>query len=53
MTFILKSAMCEGATFGSNNPNHQYNMSGEEVHTLEVIINEKGLGVTINGRRRI
>ena len=35
---------------GSNNPNHQYTipMSGEKVHILEVTIDEKDLGVTID-----
>ena len=41
---------CKVLHLGSNNPNHQYTMpmSGEEVHTLEVTIDGKDLGVTID-----
>ena len=42
MTFNIEK--CKELHLGSNNPNHQYTMpmSGEEVHTLEVTIDEKG-----------
>ena len=44
MTFNIEK--CKVLHLGSNNPNHQYTipMSGEEVHTLEVTIDEKDLG---------
>ena len=44
MTFNTKK--CKVLDLGSNNPNHLYTMpmSGENVHTLEVTIDEKDLG---------
>ena len=50
MTFnIVKSKVLH---LGSYNPHHQYTMpmSGEAVHTLEVTIYEKDLGVTIDNQ---
>ena len=50
MTFNIE--MCKVLHLCSNNPNHQYTMpmSGWEVHTLEVITEEKDLGVTIDNQ---
>ena len=48
MTFNIEK--CKVIHLGSHNPNHQYTMpmSGEDVYTLEVTIEEKDLGVTID-----
>ena len=53
MTFNIEKCMV--LHLDSNNPNHQYTMpmSGEEVHTLEVTINEKDLGVTIDNKLKL
>ena len=50
MTFNIEK--CKVLHLGSNNRNHQYTMpmSGEEVHTLEVTIDEKDSGVTIDNQ---
>ena len=50
MTFNIEN--CKVLHLGSNNPNLQYTMlmSGEEVHTLEVITDERDLGVTIDNQ---
>ena len=50
LTFNIEK--CKVLHLGGNNPNHQYTMpmSGEEVHTLEVTIDEKDLGVTIDNQ---
>ena len=52
MTYIEK---CKVLHIGSNNPNHQYTMpmSGEEVYTLEVTIDEKNLGVNIENQLKL
>ena len=53
MTFNIEK--CKVLHLGSNNHNHQFTipMSGEEVHTLEVTIDEKDLGVTIDKQIQI
>ena len=53
MTFIIEE--CKVLHLGSYNPNHQYTvpMSGEEVHTLEVTIDENNLGVTIDNQLKL
>ena len=50
MTFNIEK--CKVLHLGNNNPNYQYTMpmSGEAVHTLEVTIDEKDLGVTIDNQ---
>ena len=46
---------CKVLHLGSNHPNHQYTvpMSGEDVHTLGVTIDEKDLGVTIDNQLKL
>ena len=46
---------CKVLHLCSNHPNHRYTMpmSGEEVHTLEVTIVEKDLGVTIDNQLKL
>ena len=53
ITFNIEK--CKVQHLGSNNPNHQYTMpmSGEEAHTLEVTIDEKDLGVTIDNQLKM
>ena len=50
MTFNIEK--CKVLHLGSNNPNHKYTIptSGEKVHTLEVTIDEKDLGVIIDNQ---
>ena len=52
MTFNIEK--CKVLYLVSNNPNHQYTiMSGEAVHTLEVPVYEKDLGVTIDNQLKL
>ena len=53
MTFNIEK--CKVLHLGSNNPNHQYTMPmiGEEVHTLEMTLDEKDLGVSIDNQFKI
>ena len=50
MTFNIEK--CKVLHLSSNNPNYQYTMpiSGEAIHTLEVTIDEKYQGVTIDNQ---
>ena len=50
MTFKIEK--CKVLHLVNNNPNHQHTMpmSGEAVHTLDVTIDQKDLGVTIDNQ---
>ena len=52
MQMTFNNEKCKVLHLGSNNLNHRYTMpmSGEEVHTLEVTIDETDLGVTIDNQ---
>ena len=55
MQMAFNIEKCKVLHLGSNNPIHQYTipMSREKVHTLEVTIDEKDLGVTIDNQLKL